>query len=135
MKETHMRRSFVLCLAFVSFVALGSLPPTADAQTTGKSDKRSSGKRNVVLVIADDMGLDLACYGNNKIRVPNLNAFAKKGVVFSRAYATVSSCSPSRASIYTGLYSHQNGQYGLQHRPHSQHTHDFVQSLPNLLRA
>jgi N-sulfoglucosamine sulfohydrolase len=91
--------------------------------------------RNVVLIIADDLGRDLGCYGNQAIRTPNLDKLAKRGVLFTRAYSTVSSCSPSRASILTGLYTHQNGQYGLQHPPHSQQTHPWVQSLPNLLRA
>jgi N-sulfoglucosamine sulfohydrolase len=91
--------------------------------------------RNVVLIIADDLGRDLGCYGNKVIRTPNLDRLAKRGVLFTRAYSTVSSCSPSRASILTGLYTHQNGQYGLQHPPHSQQTHPWVQSLPNLLRA
>jgi len=90
--------------------------------------------RNVVLVIADDFGMDLDCYGNTVIRTPNLDGLAKKGVVFTRAYATVSSCSPSRASIFTGLYSHQNGTYGLQHAVHNQQAYPWVQSLPNLLR-
>src|SRR5262249_25480464 len=49
--------------------------------------------------------------------------------------ATVSSCSPSRASLYTGLYTHQNGQYGLQHGPHMQQAHAWVMSLPRLLGA
>src|SRR6185295_1398734 len=67
--------------------------------------------------------------------MPHVDGLAKKGVVFTRAYATVSSCSPSRASILTGLYTHQNGQYGLQHAAHNQQAHAWVQGLPNLLRA
>jgi N-sulfoglucosamine sulfohydrolase len=96
--------------------------------------QKATAPRNVVLIIADDLGRDLGCYGNKVIRTPNLDALAKRGVRFTRAYATVSSCSPSRASIFTGLYTHQNGQYGLQHPPHSQQTHPWVQGLPNLLR-
>ncbi len=99
------------------------------------SAQKPAAARNVVLIIADDLGRDLGCYGNTAIRTPNLDALAKRGVRFTRAYATVSSCSPSRASVFTGLYTHQNGQYGLQHPPHSQQTHPWVQSLPNLLRA
>src|SRR4051794_12184462 len=88
-------------------------------------------KPNIILIVADDLGRDLGCYGNTAIRTPHLDQLAKKGVRFTNAYATVSSCSPSRASILTGLFTHQNGQYGLQHAPHSQQTHAWVQSLPN----
>jgi N-sulfoglucosamine sulfohydrolase len=91
-------------------------------------------RKNVVLLIADDMGLDLACYGNDKIRMPNLDALAKNGVCFSHGFAVVSSCSPSRASLYTGLFPHTSGQYGLAHAEHNFHTRDNVQSLPRLLK-
>ena len=103
-------------------------PAVASAQQPAKP-------KHVVIIIADDLGMQLGCYGDKTIRSPNIDALAKRGVRFARAYATVSSCSPSRASILTGLYTHQNGQYGLQHPPHSQQTHPWVQSLPNLLRA
>ncbi len=105
------------------------------AELTSPAAAAGPKPRNVVLIIADDLGLDLGCYGNKAIRTPNLDALARRGVRFMRAYATVSSCSPSRSSIFTGLYTHQSGQYGLQHPPHSQQTHPWVQSLPNLLRA
>jgi N-sulfoglucosamine sulfohydrolase len=91
--------------------------------------------KNVVIVIADDLGMQLGCYGDRAIKSPNIDALAKRGVRFARAYATASSCSPSRASILTGMFTHQNGQYGLQHAAHAQQTHAWVQSLPNLLRA
>ena len=110
---------------FLLAVLLAFLPTVADAQTKPK---------NVVLIIADDLGMQLGCYGDPVIKSPNLDALAKKGVRFTKAYASVSSCSPSRASIFTGLYSHQNGMYGLQHPPHSQQCHAWVQGLPNLLR-
>jgi N-sulfoglucosamine sulfohydrolase len=100
-------------------------PGSAHAQTKPK---------NVVLIIADDLGMQLGCYGDPTIKSPNIDALAKKGVRFTKAYATVSSCSPSRASIFSGLYSHQNGMYGLQHAVHKQECHAWVQGLPNLLR-
>ncbi len=116
---------FAFCLALAAgFV----FPGIAAAQEKGAP-------RNVVLIIADDLGLDLGCYGNTVIRTPNLDGLAKKGVRFSRAFATVASCSPSRASLFTGLYTHQSGQYGLQHAAHAQQTHAWVWSLPRLLRA
>jgi N-sulfoglucosamine sulfohydrolase len=91
-------------------------------------------RRNVLLLVADDLGLDLGCYGNTTIKTPNLDALAKDGVRFTHAFATVSSCSPSRASLYTGLHTHTSGQYGLAHATHNFQTFDNVKSLPRVLR-
>ena len=91
--------------------------------------------RNVVLLIADDLGFQLGCYGDKKIRTPNIDALAKNGVRFTHAFAAVSSCSPSRATIYTGLHTHTNGQYGLAHGVHNFYTRTNVRSLPGLLKA
>ena len=52
---------------------------------------------------------------------------------FTHAFASVSSCSPSRAAIYTGLQTHTSGQYGLAHGVHHFSTFDSVKSLPALL--
>lgn len=114
------------CLVVLGLTLTWLLSPSAAA---------AQAPRNVILIIADDLGRDISCYGNAALLTPNLDKLAKRGVRFSRAYATVASCSPSRASVLTGLFTHQNGQYGLQHPPHSQQTHGWVQSLPNLLRA
>ena len=91
--------------------------------------------RNVVLIIADDQGRDLGVYGNPVLRTPNLDRLAARGTLFTSAFATVSSCSPSRSVIYTGLYSHTNGMYGLAHDVHNQHLLPSVRTLPQLLKA
>ncbi len=63
---------------------------------------------NVVLVLVDDMGFsDIGCYGG-EIRTPNLDRLARGGVRFSQFYNTAR-CSPSRASLLTGLHPHQTG--------------------------
>lgn len=97
------------------------------------SSVASSSRRNVLLLIADDLGLDIHPYGNRVIRTPNLDQLAAEGVVFTNAFAAVSSCSPSRSVILTGLFNHTNGQYGLSHGASGQRTHSWVQSLPKLL--
>jgi N-sulfoglucosamine sulfohydrolase len=94
---------------------------------------RTGGQKNVLLLIADDMGLDGACFGNDSVKTPNLDKLSAESTRFANAFATVSSCSPSRAVILTGLYTHQNGQYGLAHAAHNQVTRPEVQSLPKLL--
>jgi arylsulfatase len=63
---------------------------------------------NVVLVLADDLGYsDLGCYGS-EIETPNLDALAAGGVRMTR-FTTTARCSPSRASLLTGLHPHQTG--------------------------
>ncbi|HEX4128582.1 MAG TPA: sulfatase [Pirellulales bacterium] len=76
-----------------------------------------SDRPNFILFIADDMGApDSGAYGNRGIRTPRLDRLATEGMRFDRAFLTCSSCSPSRASIITGLYPHQTGAHEL-HMP------------------
>jgi arylsulfatase len=63
---------------------------------------------NVVLVLADDLGFsDIGCYGG-EIRTPALDRLGRGGVRLSQFYNTAR-CSPSRASLLTGLHPHQTG--------------------------
>ena len=65
-------------------------------------------KPNVVLILNDDMGYsDIGCYGG-EIDTPNLDRLAAAGLRFSQFYNTAR-CSPSRASMLTGLHPHQTG--------------------------
>jgi len=65
---------------------------------------------NIVMFVADQLRCDaLSCYGNAICRTPNLDALAADGVRFDRAYATSPVCSPSRASLLSGLYPHNHG--------------------------
>jgi len=91
--------------------------------------------RNVLLIISDDQGLDVGAYGNKVVRTPNIDKLASQATLFTHAFATVSSCSPSRSVILTGLYSHSNGVYGLAHDVHDQHLLPWVRTLPQLLKS
>jgi len=65
-------------------------------------------KPNIVLILNDDMGYsDIGCYGG-EIETPNLDRLAANGLRFSQFYNTAR-CSPSRASLLTGLHPHQTG--------------------------
>src|SRR6266850_2253825 len=101
----------------------------------GVARPQPSPRRNVLLIIADDQGLDLGCYGNSAIKTPSIDQLATSGVRFTHGFTTVSSCSSSRSVMQTGLYNHTNGQYGLAHAPHNQHTLEWVATLPKLLKA
>lgn len=75
----------------------------------------------------------MGAYRNRICQTPNLDALAKSSLIFNNAFASVSSCSPSRASLLTGLPSHQNGMYGLHQGEHHFNAFDSVKSLPNIL--
>ena len=47
-----------------------------------------------IRIPADDAGMQLGVYGNDKIRSPNTDALAQKGTIFTNAFTSVSSCSP-----------------------------------------
>ena len=65
-------------------------------------------KPNVVVILVDDMGFsDIGCYGS-EIPTPNLDKLAANGLRFTQFYNTARCC-PTRASLLTGLYSHQAG--------------------------
>ncbi len=88
---------------------------------------------NILLITSEDNGPDLSCYGDPVVRTPNLDRLAAEGTAFREGYVTQAVCSPSRSSILTGLYPHQNGQIGLS-------THRFgmpraFPTLPGLLKS
>ncbi|MBK3518224.1 sulfatase [Carboxylicivirga marina] len=60
-------------------------------------------KPNVLLLYMDDLRPELACYGQEHIQSPNIDALAAKGVQFNNAYCNVAVCGASRASMLTGL--------------------------------
>ncbi len=70
-------------------------------------------KPNLLFLFTDQQRYDtLRIYGNDRIRTPNLDRFSDRCAVFKRAYVTQPVCTPSRASLLTGLYPHNNGCIG-----------------------
>ncbi len=64
---------------------------------------------NIILIYADDVGYgDLGCYGGTGVDTPNLDRLAQSGRRFTSAYATSSTCTPSRYSLLTGRYAFRN---------------------------
>lgn len=65
---------------------------------------------NVLFILCDDLRPDaLGCYGSKHVKTPHIDALATDGVRFANSFCTTSLCSPSRASILTGLYAHRHG--------------------------
>ncbi|HLU94211.1 MAG TPA: sulfatase [Membranihabitans sp.] len=86
---------------------------------------------NILLIVSEDNSQDLGCYGNSIVHTPNLDSLAQNGIRFLNAYTTYSVCSPSRSSIFTGLYPHQNGQIGWA--THHYSMYEGIKVLPQYL--
>lgn len=100
---------------YVSKIILGIVPLLdVSCQPASEKQEAESGKPNIVLIMADDLGSsDLGCYGG-EIKTPYLDELATNGVRFTQFY-NAARCCPSRASLLTGKYPHQvnlavNGQ-------------------------
>ena len=115
-------------LRIVSVLLFGSLflPLFADA------GEQRMAKPNVLLIVSEDNGPELGCYGDPYVRTPALDALAAGGVRFDRAYVPYSVCSPSRAAFLTGRYPSQNGQIGLA--THKFEMYEKFASIPSLLK-
>ena len=88
-----------LLISLIWILGTVVIPPLARAEPAERP--------NFVLLIADDLGWDdCGPYGHTTVKTPNLDALARQGMRFDRALLTISSCSPSRASIITGRYPH-----------------------------
>lgn len=67
----------------------------------------NEGPYNVLFIISDDLtDTALSCYGNTVCQTPNIDAIAKQGVRFTKAYCQGTYCGPSRASLMSGYYPH-----------------------------
>lgn len=69
----------------------------------------AASRPNIIVLYADDVGYgDLGCYGAEAIDTPSLDRLAREGRRFTSAYATSSTCTPSRYSLLTGVYAFRN---------------------------
>ena len=89
-------------IVFCFLIAIGV------AGCTNPQQESKTGKPNIIIIMADDLGYsDLGCYGG-EIHTPNLDGMASKGIRFTQFY-NAARCCPTRASLLTGKYPHQVG--------------------------
>lgn len=92
----------------VRWIVLGSM--LAALAPAARAADGSGSRPNVLVILCDDLRWDaLGCAGNPYVKTPNIDRLAREGVYFANAFCTTSLCSPSRASILSGLYAHSHG--------------------------
>lgn len=86
------------------FLAGGALTQIARGAATAAT------KPNILFIMTDDHTTQaMSCYGSRVNQTPNLDRIANEGIRMDRVFCTNSICTPSRATILTGKYSHMNG--------------------------
>ena len=96
-EQTISRRDLLrLSVGTLAYLALSP----ALGGSTAAAPRR---KPNIVFILADDLGwMDTSLYGSKFCETPNIDRLAKRGMMFTQAYAANPLCSPTRASIMTG---------------------------------
>ncbi len=85
--------------------SLAAVATAVNAQTPARP--------NIVFVLADDMGWgDPSCYGNPRMKTPNLDRLAAEGTLFTQFYVNGSVCSPTRSAFMTGMFPARNRMHG-----------------------
>lgn len=64
----------------------------------------SEKKPNILWIVADDLGTDLGCYGEDNVDTPNLDKLAHAGIRYTNFFTVTAVCSPSRSTLMTGMY-------------------------------
>lgn len=104
---SYTRRDFMKVIGLGAVAAGMPVSSTASRGPTRKDDPRPS----IILIMSDDVSPDLyGCYGNKKVKTPNIDRMVREGVMFKTCWASAL-CAPTRALIMTGRYGNRTGSY------------------------
>ena len=97
------RREFLKKMGLTA-ATIGTLPVVGCQSRTGKS-RRQQQQPNIIYILADDLGYgDLGCFGQERIKTPNLDRMAAEGMRLTQHYAGSTVCAPSRCCLMTGKH-------------------------------
>lgn len=104
---------------FSMFISISTALPLSNSAS---ENKQESGKPNILILLADDMGYrDIGCYYGGISKTPNIDNLARNGIIFSDFYAPAPNCSPSRAALLTGRAPTRVGLYSYRPPNHPMH--------------
>jgi arylsulfatase A-like enzyme len=95
----RLRPVFLVIALLCSVLARAQQPNSIQARLAALH------KPNIIFILADDLGYgEVGCYGQTKIKTPNIDRLAAEGMRFTQCYAGTTVCAPSRAALMTGLH-------------------------------
>ncbi len=96
--QTKINLVLLIAVTFLQFTSCKS------------SDKKEDKQPNILFIMADDCSYnEIACFGGLNAKTPNIDKLADQGLMFNRAYVSMSMCVPTRHELYTGLYPLESG--------------------------
>ncbi len=75
-----------------------------NSKVTSEETTEELEKPNIIWLMAEDISVDLECYGMPNVKTPNLNKMANEGVLFENTFVTNPICSPSRSAMMIGTH-------------------------------
>ena len=110
LKRIYLRPAIQLAMVFCfgCLKLFSAQANAADGEKFSSSTRRT--RPNVLYILTDDQRFDaIGIAGNRHLKTPHIDRIGREGVFFKNAFCTTSLCSPSRASILSGLYAHAHG--------------------------
>lgn len=108
----------IILIGIYSFVSKDSVSGSGSLSILHNPNPKVKKKVNILFLMADQHRGDcIGAAGAEYVSTPNLNKLAKEGVLFTRAYSSVPSCTPARTSILTGMSPWKSGQIGYTNIP------------------
>lgn len=89
-----------------AFLAFGTLAmPMVMTAADSVPSSMPAKKTNIIYILCDDLGIgEVGCYGQTKIKTPNIDKLRAEGMLFTQHYSGSTVCAPSRCSLMTGLH-------------------------------
>ncbi len=114
--KTHPLATWAAALALGSTILSPVGTAQADSQrpTGANSQRAAETKPNIIVIMADDLGYgDVSCYGATRVKTPNIDSLAERGLRFTSGYCSASTCTPTRFSFLTGDYAFRTKGTGI----------------------
>jgi len=89
----------------MKFAGIGAAGLAIQGNMSAADSADKAGKPNIIFILTDDLAMgDVGCFGQKKIKTPNLDRMAQEGSKFTQFYSGTTVCAPSRVSLMTGLH-------------------------------
>ena len=132
MKQNTSRRQFLRSAAFTTALAALSTKTTLHA---AKPAAKTAKRPNILWIVAENLKLDLGCYGAKNVHTPNLDALAARGVRYTHTFSTSPVCAPSRSAFFVGMYQTTSDTHNMRsHREDNYRLPEGVRPITHRLK-